>query len=107
STESCFVVPDTSGNENLPRGSPTYSAEPSSIVLVNITATSGGVLLLTATAPFSCVSKPNITALSSIGSLWNVADTSTVPYVTASAATALSSYGFSLGCSFYSEIAGR
>src|SRR5699024_1044981 len=104
STPSSLVLPSSSGNVNKPFGNPTYSRDPSSIVLANITATYGGVSLPTDTIPPSDFSKPNKATLSSKGSLWNPASTSIVPLATAISATTLSPYAFSIDWSFDTEI---
>src|SRR5699024_1558662 len=90
STPSSFVLPSNSGNVNNPLGNPTYSREPSSIVLANITATYGGVSLPTGTMPLSDMSKPSTATPSSNGTLWKPAPTSIVPLATAISATWLS-----------------
>src|SRR5699024_4164365 len=78
STPSSLVLPSSSGNVNNPLGRPTYSRDPSSIVLANITATYGGVSLPTDTTPSSDFSNPNNATLSSKGSFWKPASTSIV-----------------------------
>src|SRR5690606_23691024 len=104
STPSSLVLPSSSGNVNNLLGNPTYSREPSSIVLANITATYGGVSLPTDTIPSSDFSKPYKVTLSSIGSWWDPAATSIVPLATYISATTLSPYAFSIDWSFHTEI---
>src|SRR5699024_2676194 len=100
STPSSLVLPSSSGNVNNPLGNPTYSREPSSIVLANITATYGGVSLPTDTIPLSDFSKPNKATLSSKGSLGDEADTASVPTAPAISPTTLTPYHFSIDRAF-------